>query len=174
MFCRLQVKKSKKVTLVRTFNVIFFFLLGTKLFLSAINRDYVIHKERGCVQDMGECTQVFWFPQALQAPPKTRSRKTIGFLPLWKSSGHFDMLIHSFQTAGICTCINSNILLLHKHVKLGPQWRGSGRNCSFWSPMEGCISLFLTHSWKLSIFCTNRRPFAVELSVTWTCRKSTW
>lgn len=42
----------------------------------------------------------------------------IWLLPLCKGSDHFDMLIHSFQTAGICTCINSKKYFIHKHVKI--------------------------------------------------------
>lgn len=51
---------------------------------------------------------------------KKNQWQKIRLLPLCTGSDHFDMLICSFQTAGICSCINSNnFLLKHKHVKMG-------------------------------------------------------
>lgn len=79
-------------------------------------------------------------------------QKNIWLLSLCKSSDHFDMLIHSLQTAGICTCINSNIsfsFFFFRH-------RGLSRNRrSVWSPMKDC-SVFFSDSWKNSL--TNSHP----------------
>lgn len=48
-------------------------------------------------------------PFRLSQKKKNQGQK-IRLLALCKGSDHFDMLICSFQTAGICSCINSNIL----------------------------------------------------------------
>lgn len=84
--------------------------------------DYVIHKmsHRPTYKNWGvggegvEIHKSFSFTgshthsRAFSGSAKTSGRKYYSF-PLCGGSGHFDMLICSFQTAGICTCINSDI-----------------------------------------------------------------
>ena len=108
----------------------------TLLFENKYKWDYVIHKmsygptykekKRGARRYTS--VSVFAAHTLLLEPFRLSQKRNQGqkirLLALCKGSDHFDMLICSFQTAGICTCINSNIFffffffLMHKHVKM--------------------------------------------------------
>lgn len=90
--------------------------------------DYVIHK-LSCGPTYKKSgrryTQVFQFFQLThsfsslsRSAPKSSGRKIRLLFHCVEGSDHFDMLICSFKTAGICTCINSDVYFMHRRVKM--------------------------------------------------------
>lgn len=71
--------------------------------------DDVLHGMWSRLQGMGGVhTSLSVSPSLSGLAKNTEEEKNIRLLEWWKAPDHFDMLIRSFQTAGICTCNNSN------------------------------------------------------------------
>lgn len=112
-------------------------------------------------KEWGECTQVFQFPRAFQVWPKTEEEENIRLLEWWKAPDHFDMLIRSFQTAGICTCNDSNFAFFYAPTRI-ERWDTRLQLLE----NDESVCLLITEN---SVFISKCTPLIVDLNAPLLC-----